>query len=164
MARYSDEFKEQVVRKMMAPNAKSVAEVHRETGVSMGSLYAWRDAYRGRGVEVAADPNAAQNWSGATKLAVVIETAGMNEQELSEYCRHKGLYPEQIALWRELAQSANDEQGPLTKQQRQQLREQKRRNAQLVKELRRKEAALAEAAALLVLRKKVQSWGEPGDE
>ena len=97
-------------------------------------------------------------------MAVVIETAAMNEQELSEYCRRKGLYPEQIARWREAAQAANDAQGPWTKQQRQQLREEKRRNAQLVKDLRRKESALAEAAALLVLRKKVQSWGEPGDE
>jgi len=43
MARYSDEFKEQVVRKMMPPNAQSVAQVHRETGISEPTLYAELD-------------------------------------------------------------------------------------------------------------------------
>ena len=49
MPRYSDEFKEQVVRKMMPPNAQSVAQVHRETGISEPTLYAWRNRYPSRG-------------------------------------------------------------------------------------------------------------------
>ena len=49
MSRYSDEFKEQVVRKMMPLNAQSVAQVHRETGVSEPTLYARRNHYRAEG-------------------------------------------------------------------------------------------------------------------
>ncbi len=48
-----------------------------------------------------ADPSNSENWSGEDKLMVVIETAALNEQGLSEYCRKKGLYPEQIARWKE---------------------------------------------------------------
>ena len=109
MSRYSDEFKEQVVRKMMPPNAQSVAQVHRETGISEPTLYAWRNRYRGEGQVVPADPSNPESWSGENKLAVVIETAALNEQELAEYCRRKGLYPEQIQRWREAAAGGNDD-------------------------------------------------------
>ena len=50
-----------------------------------------------------ADPTNPENWSAQDKLAVVIETASLNEQALSEYCRRKGLYTEQIDRWKELA-------------------------------------------------------------
>ena len=81
-AEYSEEFKEQAVRKMMAPNAMSVAQVSRDTGVSEQTLYNWRNRFRNEGKAVPADPSNPENWSGENKLAVVIETAGLNEEEL----------------------------------------------------------------------------------
>ena len=96
MPKYNDEFKEQVVRKMMPPNAMSVAQVSRDTGVSDVTLYNWRNQFRHEGKSVPADPSNPENWSGENKLAVVIETAALNEEELAEYCRQKGLYVEQI--------------------------------------------------------------------
>ena len=98
--KYNDEFKEQVVRKMMPPNAMSVAQVSRDTGVSDVTLYNWRNQFRHEGKSVPADPSNPENWSGENKLAVVIETAALNEEELAEYCRQKGLYAEQIVRWR----------------------------------------------------------------
>ncbi len=89
MPHYSEEFKEQVVRKMMAPNAISVAQVSRDTGVSEQTLYNWRNRFRNEGKAVPADPSNPENWSGENKLAVVIETASLNEEELAEYCRRK---------------------------------------------------------------------------
>ena len=103
MLRYSEEFKEQAVRKMMPPNAMSVAHISRETGVSEQTLYNWRNRFRNKGKAVPADPSNPENWSGENKLAVVIETAGLNEEELAEYCRRKGLYVEQVGRWREAA-------------------------------------------------------------
>lgn len=41
------------------------------------------------------------DWSAEAKLAVVIETSVLSESELSEYCRHKSLYPRAIALQQE---------------------------------------------------------------
>ncbi len=103
MPHYSEEFREQSVRKMMAPNAQSVAAVSRESGVSEQTLYNWRNRFRHQGKAVPADPSNPENWSGENKLAVVIETAVLNEEELAEYCRRKGLYVEQITRWREAA-------------------------------------------------------------
>jgi len=163
MPRYSEEFKEHAVRKMMPPDAKSVALVARETGVSVPTLHAWRNRARSAGRAVPADPSNPENWSGADKLAVVIETAALNEEELSEYCRRKGLYPEQVRDWREAAAAGNDPPGKRCSPG--DLKAERGRARRLARELRRKERALAEAAALLVLKKKADTiWGDGGED
>jgi transposase len=164
MLRYTDEFKEQVVRKMMPPNAMSVAHVSRETGVSEQSLYNWRNRYRREGNAVPADPSNPESWSGENKLSVVIEVAALNAQELSEYCRRKGLYSEQVARWREGAIIGNEPCDYLNKSDRHELKKERKKSRSLEKELKRKEKALAEAAALLILKKKARAiWGEDED-
>jgi len=165
MARYTTEFKEQIVCKMMPPDAMTVASVSRETGICEASLYNWRNQYRNKGKAVPADSSNPENWSGENKLAIIIESAAFNEQELSEYCRRKGLYPEQIARWREAAIAGNEMAAPLSKAERQELKAERKKSRSLEKELTRKEKALAETAALLVLKKKAQAiWGESEDE
>ena len=99
---------------------------------------------------------------------VVLETAGLNGSELGAYCRERGLYPEQVERWRQASQDANEkplltltEQKDLDRRHKQDQREIK----QLKQELRRKEKALAEAAALLLAAKRIQAfWGEDGDD
>lgn len=165
MPKYTEEFKEQAVRKMMPPNAISVAQASRETGVSEPTLYNWRNRYRKEGSAVPADPSNPENWSGANKLAVVIETAALNEAELAEYCRSKGLYAEQVNDWREAAAAGAETQRPLTAAERRELQQERKKTRKLTKELKRKEKALAEAAALLVLQKKAQEiWGDGEDD
>jgi hypothetical protein len=96
---------------------------------------------------------------------VVLETAALNAAELAEYCRRRGLYAEQIAAWREACRSANATAGEQVRIQREQSKEDKKRIRQLEKELHRKEKALAETAALLVLRKKAQAiWGDKEED
>ncbi|CAB3804024.1 hypothetical protein LMG28614_05937 [Paraburkholderia ultramafica] len=95
----------------------------------------------------------------------MLETAPLNAAELAEYCRRKGLYPEQIAAWRAVCQAANANAAEQAREQRHQSKDDKKRIQQLEKELQRKEKALAEAAALLILRKKVQAiWGNNEDD
>ena len=165
MARYSEDFREQVVRKMMAPNAKTVAEVSRETGVSEQALYNWRNRIRAQGKAVPADGSNPESWSGENKLAVVVEAAGLNEEELAEYCRRKGLYVEQIHRWREAAIAGAQRLRPLSIDERRELQQERQKTRKLTKELRRKDKALAETAALLVLQKKVRViWGDGEDD
>ena len=84
---------------------------------------------------------------------------------MAEYCRRKGLHVEQVQAWRDACMQAN---GGITKQAaklQKDLRQKDRELTNIQKELKRKEAALAETAALLVLRKKAQEiWGDPEDE
>lgn len=90
---------------------------------------------------------------------MVVETAMLNETEIGEYCRKRGLYPEQLGAWRTSCEQANADKTVI--QRPGDRRADKRRIQALERELQRKEKALAEAAALLVLRKKAQAiWGE----
>lgn len=157
MTRYSPEFKEQMVRRMMPPNNQSVASIHRETGVSAPSLYAWKHQFQKRGYVVSAKTSQPDGWDNKAKLASVIETALMNEAERSTYCRERGLYVEQLDAWKaafEQAESAGAVVSPAM------LAAERKKSRALAKELHRKEKALAEAAALLTLSKKAQAiWG-----
>jgi transposase-like protein len=165
VARYNKEFKEKIIQKMMPPNAQSIAQIHRDTGASEATLYNWRNQSKKEGRAVPADPSNPENWSAEDKLAVIIETARLNEQALSEYCRKKGLYVEQIDRWKALALGGYEAQGKLSTNERQELKQTKKQVRQIEKELRRKEKALAETAALLVLSKKCNAiWGEAEED
>lgn len=164
MKTYSAEFKASMIKKLLPPHNADVVEVARETGIPKDTLYSWRcRARQAQGLSRACEENkAAERWSSEAKFAVVIETAALNEAELGEYCRKRGLYPEQIRTWRQACEQANQGAGrpPLSET----ARADRQRIRELERELRRKEQALAETAALLVLRKKAQAiWGEAGD-
>ena len=163
MTKYSEELKANLVARMLAPDNTSVPELAEETGIPKGTLYTWR--IKARGSAVAAVPQEAPSAEPGSeeKFSVVLETAAMNEVELSEYCRSKGLYPQRIGAWRAACEQANA--SVLAKADRDRLRKQSKEIKQLEAELRRKEKALAEAAALLILKKKVHALLEdPGDE
>lgn len=159
--RYSKEFKETIIKKMMSPHPVSVLQLGRETGVSDVTLYKWRKEYQNRGVAVPSNKKKSEDWTAEDKLAVVIETASLNEIQLSEYCRNKGLYREQIDQWKIAALSGYQNSTQMKRSQNQHRREDKQIIKKLERELNRKEKALAETAALLVLSKKWEAiWGE----
>lgn len=157
MPTYSTEIKEQIVRRMMPPNTQSVAQISRETGISEPTLYAWRKQFQAQGFVVPKKPTIADRWDAKAKLACVIQTAAMNEVERSAYCREHGLYPEQLDDWKRAFESMGEAPNPADHTA---LAQEKRKSKRLEKELRRKESALAEAAALLTLSKKARAiWG-----
>lgn len=162
MTQYSEEFKASIIAKMLPPNNIPVPQLVRETGIPRDTLYTWRSKHRKTlGDPQVQSPTAAELGS-EEKFAVVLESASLNEVELSEYCRRKGLYPEQLNAWRTSCMQANASQAP--KVDRTQLKAQAKHIKQLEAELRRKEKALAETAALLVLQKKVRAlWEDPED-
>jgi transposase-like protein len=163
--RYSEERKEAILRQMMPPENKAVSVLARESGITEQTLYTWRRQLKAQGMPVPGDGKNAEEWSSEDKFAVVLETAALNEAQLAEYCRRKGLYVEQIAAWREACKLANAHSAERTREQREQSKNDRKRIKQLEKELHRKERALAEAAALLILRKKAQAiWGGHEDD
>lgn len=163
MREYSKEFKASIIAKMLPPNNVGVPQLARETGIPKDTLYSWRLKHRNASADNLGRQADLVDLSSEEKFAVVIEVASLNEVELSEYCRRKGLYPEQVQAWRKACMKAN---APVTPQvDRAQAKIQAKQLKQLESELRRKDKALAETAALLVLQKKVQAiWGEHEDE
>lgn len=164
MPYYTEDRKTAVLKKMLPPQNQTVAEVAKEERISEATLYNWRTQAKQQGAPVPGNKKTADEWSAEAKFAVVVETALMDESTLSEYCRSKGLYPEQVKTWK--AACIQGQEADV--EQRKQSREQSKRDRQEIKalkrELHRKEKALAETAALLVLRKKLNVlWGENED-
>lgn len=163
MAHYPTERREAVVRRMLNETI-SIPALAKETGITAWTLYQWRRLATTR-EEAVNKPKKSEKISPMRKMAMVVETATLNEAELAEYCRKEGLYPEQIKAWGEACSQATV--GGLVPASR--LREAKKadhkRIKELERELRRKDKALAETAALLTLRKKAAAiWGEGEDE
>ena len=165
MKHYSAERKESILRQMMAPTNKLVSVLAREHGILEQTLYTWRRTLKAQGLPVPGNGKNAEEWSSKDKFGVVLETAGLNEADLAEYCRRKGLFVEQITAWRQACQEANAHAAEHTQEQREQGKTDRKRIKQLEKELLRKDKALAEAAALIILRKKAQAiWGDAEDD
>ena len=168
MRRYSEAVKADVRRRMSPPQRQSVAQISAELGIHVVTLYNWRKAWRMQGEVVPASEKDPDGWSATDKFTVVLETAGLNATELSAYCRERGLYPEQVERWRQASKDANEKPVLTLKEQKEleRLRAQDQKEIKRLKqELRRKEKALAEAAALLIASKKIQAfWGDDGDD
>lgn len=149
----------------MPPEQCSVRQLSNETGIGEATLYNWRKIARTNGSLMPDAKQTPEQWSSANKFTVVVETARMNEQELSTYCREKGLYVEQVKTWRKACENANEKAKQHAVEHEKLSKADKKRIKELERELHRKEKALAEAAALLILRKKLESlYHNPEDE
>jgi len=101
-----------------------------------------------------------QDWTAEEKLAVVIEAASLADEELGAFLREKGLHQANLKQWRQTILSGLGE----SKARSSKPSAETRRIRELERELARKEKALAEAAALLILKKKAQAlWGDEDD-
>ena len=161
---YSLERKEAVLKKMLPPNNRSITALAEEEGISDATLYNWRQQARNKGRLMPDSDNTPEGWVSRDKFAAVLETAALNEAEKAEYCRQRGLYPEQLDAWRTACEQANDWSRASDKQAKAAGRAYRKKVRQLEKDLARKEKALAEAAALLILRKKLNAMFEEEEE
>ena len=161
---YSPELKESLIRRMLPPDNEPISKIAREEGISEQTLRSWRDKARKEGTAAPGKSGTSEEWSTQDKFLIVVETASMNETELADYARKKGLFVEQIKAWRDACMNANGGVAKEAARLNRELKESEKERKRLEKELLRKDKALAETAALLVLRKKAAAiWGEPED-
>ena len=167
--RYSKEEKDKVTARMFPPENCAITKLGKETGISKATLSKWKLESINASAVVMISKNIDKRSSGE-KFLVVIESYAMNELEFSAYCREKGLYTDEVRAWRETcikANSKNDgnKQDQTNKELLIEINKEKMRCMSLEKELNRKEKALAEAAAILMLRKKAEAiWETKEDE
>ncbi len=168
---YSEVFKQRMVKKLCPPEAISACSLAKEVGVSQGSLSRWKREAATLGTMTTndqnneqTDPRRPQDWSPEEIMQVLLETAALSDKELGGYLRRKGLYEATLKQWRVSVNNALGKRQPKAKKSREQ-KEAEKRIRKLEQELKRKNAALAETAALLVLKKKVQEiWGDGDDD
>ena len=165
MAKYTEDYKVEIIHRMMPPNNESVLDLSNETGIPEQTLYKWKRLSKAKGIPLPGKNKRSEQWSPQDKFSVVLETATLSEIELAKYCRKKGLYVEQVKVWKDACMQANGGVAKQATELQTQLKNKNKDLKKLEKELRRKDAALAETAALLVLRKKMNAiWGDNEDD
>lgn len=163
---YSENFKRKMVQRMTGPYARSAKSLARETGVAQATLSRWLIQARKIGAmpkkdrEVPESDVRRKERSAEEKMRLVVEARGLSEDELGAFLRREGLHEADLEQWRD-AMLCGLKPAPGKSARSPEAR----RMRELEKELRRKDKALAEAAALLVLQKKVQAlWGDEDDD
>ena len=99
-----------------------------------------------------------QDWSLEEKLQIMLESSALSDKELGAFLRSKGLHEGMLKEWRALVKNALGGYKPRVKKSREH-KEAEKKVRKLERELKRKDAALAETAALLVLKKKPRRFG-----
>jgi transposase-like protein len=157
MARYGKQFKDRVVARLLPPESAAPEVLSAEVGVTVQTLERWRS-------DALLQPARERIWTAAARLEAVIATAALDTAARATWCREHGVYAVQLQQWRENAMQALAEPEEV-RASPQQTKQDRRRIKELEREVRRKDRALAETAALLVLSKKVEAiFHKGGDE
>lgn len=155
---YTESFRQQALEKVFSRGSNSIRVVAEDLNMSLGTLRNWMKADRDRSRATAGlQSKRPQDWSLADRLQLLMESHSLDEEALNAFCREKGIFRHHLEQW----QATFTAGGAVDN--RSQLRELKDTNRRLTRELNRKEKALAEAAALLVLQKKYQALWEEKD-
>jgi len=172
---YSDMFKNTMIQKMTGPAAISATALSKEVDVSQATLSKWlrmagvdpsyvfpNNTYEYTKMAKITNPKRPNDWSAEDKLKVVMEASSLDDEQLGAFLRSKGLHQTHLDQWR--LQMLNGLQNGSSKKKSGRKNVDAKRLRALEKELNRKDKALAETAALLVLKKKVQEiWGDEDD-
>jgi transposase-like protein len=162
---YTREFKASVLKRLEEPTTDTITSLSDELGVPRTTIYQWIKKAETDKNKAPINHKPTSKWTSEDKFHVVLETASFNEIELAEYCRRKGIYIDEVKAWRDQCLKANQTIVEDPKELKESLKAEKELNKKLEKELRFKEKALAETAALLILRKKANAiWGDPEEE
>ena len=163
MRGYSREMKEVMIAKMYSLGRPSYLQLAKETGIGHSTLHKWVKSF---GSEVhLKQQKRPQDWDAAERLQAVLETQNLDEAKFGEYLRRNGLHSHDIEAWKLEAIAATK----ITQRGRPKLDPElvalRQENERLTKNLRRKDKALAEASALIILKKRAEEiWGKGEDD
>ncbi len=160
---YSDDFKQQALSKVYQRQGRTIESVAQELNLSKFTLKGWMAATKKTQIQTPIErAKRAEDWSIEERLLALQQSHALPEIELNAWCRQQGLFPHHLSQWR--ADFCTPPVIQNSKADAQAMRELKKANQQLQRELNRKDKALAEAAALLILQKKFNAYLEGADE
>lgn len=159
MPRYPEEFKRSIVKNILSNSNSSLRQASKENGVPISTVHGWLKRYGDPGNTKEPTKKYPNDWTLEERFNILVEIAGLSEEECGIYCRQKGIYQYQLTEWHEIfMKTATDSKN---KEELAELKALRAENKALKKELRRKDSALAETSALLILKKKADYlWGE----
>ena len=157
---HSPAFKEQALSKARQRGNRTLGSIADELNMSLGTLKGWLKTPR---QTPAVDNLPAHQWSAPQRLLALHERHALSGPALHAWCREKGLFEHQLQQWNQDFCASTPDNAIPQRQANTALRELQVKHEQLQREMRRKDRALAEAAALLVLQKKFQALWQDAD-
>ncbi len=159
--RYSEAFRSKMVQKMVIPGGISANALAAKTGIAQPTLSRWlREAHSVEPMSAPEKPKSKKKpRTFMEKVRVIAEADGLSGEELGAFCRREGVHESELEEWRTATAEAL---GPAKKRAKaKKTKAETTRIRHLERDLRRKEKALAEVSALLILKKKVDAlWGD----
>jgi len=147
--RHSKEFKESIVQKITMPGGPTIMQLAEKTGIHHTSIRNWIKVYANH-----SSMKKSKEWSPEEKLEVIMKTFSMTENELGEFLRTSGLHSTDIEQWK---QDIYSSQRPVGRPRLDpELIELRAKEKELSRDIKRKDRALAEMAARIILIKKSQ--------
>lgn len=158
-AKFNQSFKSNVVMKAIKRDKEvRIEDIAKDYGIACSTVGRWiresQDIHAGNPMTMKSQEKRPQDWNEVEKLQAIIDCGALEEEGVNSYCRQKGIYVYHIKQWKQ--DFIASQKGTKPQASKHQLKILKEENRELKKELNRKEKALAETAALLVLKKKVQ--------
>ena len=157
---YSESFRQQALEKVYTRDSRSVRSVADDLNMSFGTLRNWMKADRknNSSARMGKQSRRPNDWGLVERLEILMKSHDLDEEAMNAFCREQGIFRHHLEQWQVALVAGGAEDT------RAELRELKDTNKALTRELNRKEKALAEAAALLVLQKKYRALWEEKDE
>ncbi len=151
--RYSQEFKDQAIEKTLQRGDKTIQCIADELNINLFTLKEWLRKSQ-PAMDSTSDSQRPADWTPKQRLEALMQSANLEGEPLNAFCRKQGIFPHHLEDWKQDFINSKSNLSPTTdKALRAELK-------QVKKELNRKEKALAETAALLVLQKKCQAFWE----
>lgn len=166
MKHYSEKLKQTMAAKLLMPGGPTALSLSQKTGISQRSLYKWVQHYKNQGIiKMTQESRRPQDWSQEERFDAIVTSKALKGAELGVFLRKSGLTSVHLEKWHQefihsskLPMVGRKPKSPGEKELVKEIRVLKR-------DLHRKDKALAEASALLILKKKAQAiWGNPEDE
>ena len=162
MPRYSAQFRNTILKKLLPPESRSALSLAREYNLSVATIYGWKARMRDGTLQLEDGMQANRRRQLAEKLSLLLESRSVTDETMGEWLRENGLHSQHLTVWeqevRDAVTKSEQEAREELKAARKKIREQER-------ELTRKEKALAEAAIIITAQKKIsQMFQDPRDD
>jgi transposase len=162
MKRIPQETKEAIVKKSLADKCVNLKLLAKQNNIGYSTLIKWRLEYKAGKFNNTQGDSRKNQLSQTERFQHILATAALDEHSLGVYCRERGLYAVQLTEWKNEMMTKNDDKK--NSELLLEIKALREENKNLKQEVNRKDRALAETAALLVLKKKANSiWGDPED-
>ena len=152
---YTEAFKEQAMEKVLQRGHKTIQTIADELNVNHYTLKSWLRTYRRESMSKTPASKRPKDWSTEERFQLLMESSTLEDEALNAFCRQNGIFTHHLESWKK--GFLFSQQSVTKKASDKVLRNEVKL---LEKELNRKEKALAEAAALLVLQKKFNAFWE----